>query len=390
MLDALANPNDAMHQVDGRTRELASEHYIAITADGDLDFDAQIRNVEARYREAQAALNLAPETAIFRRIFLSDAANQAELVRGSTLFRGPEHSPAAVAVVQQPPLPGSKIALLAYHIAGEGTSKRQISPHQLLIERHGVRHLWSVGLCASETTAPTPVEDQTTAAFGRLTETLSDAGATLAENCVRTWLYVKDVDVSYRGMVEARCRFFREQGLTEATHYIASTGIEGACAHQFDLVMMDAYSLLDIDPRQMSYLEALDLLCPTKNYNVHFERGTKLAFGDRAHYFISGTASIDRAGRVVHPGNVVRQLDRTLTNVDGLLRSGGANLGHMTHLLVYLRDAADYPRIRAAVAERMAGIPIIYLKAPVCRPEWLVEVEGVAIAKAPTAGLPIF
>ena len=53
---------------------------------------------------------------------------------------------------------------------------------------------------------------------------------------------MKDVDIFYRGMVDSRRALFDEHGLTGATHFIASTGIEGACAHRYDVVAMDAYS----------------------------------------------------------------------------------------------------------------------------------------------------
>jgi enamine deaminase RidA (YjgF/YER057c/UK114 family) len=190
--------------------------------------------------------------------------------------------------------------------------------------------------------------------------------------------------------VESRGKVFHQNGMTEATHYIASTGIEGACAHQYDLVLMDAYSVLDLIPGQMSYLHDLDKLCPTKDYKVHFERGTKISYADRAHYFISGTASIDKAGRVVHPGNVLKQLERALTNVEGLLACGEASIADMTHLIVYLRDASDFEQVRACLSERFPGLPAVFVEGPVCRPEWLVEIEGIAIANHDAPELPSF
>src|SRR3954463_7305014 len=87
-----------------------AEHYIAIEAPGNLSLSRQLDAVAQRYAEALQTLRLSPETAIFRRIYLSDAANQTELVRQSSLFQEPFDSPVAVSVVQQPPLPESKIA----------------------------------------------------------------------------------------------------------------------------------------------------------------------------------------------------------------------------------------------------------------------------------------
>lgn len=367
-----------------------SEHYIAVTAPAHLDLKGQLDALQTSYREAQASLGLAPGSAVFRRLFLSDAINQAAIVRESALFRDPEESPAAVSIVGQAPLPGSKVALLAYHITGGEIRKKRLSPKHLIVEKNGLRHLWSTRLCAGAHGTPMASDTQTWEVFSDLIGTIAGTGANLRDHCVRTWLYIKDVDVFYRGMVESRGKLFRQHGLTEATHYIASTGIQGACAHQYDLVMMDAYSVLDLAPGQTSYLSDLDKLCPTKNYNVHFERGTKIAYADRAHHFISGTASIDADGRVVHPGDVVRQLERALTNVEGLLASGGAMIGDMTHLIVYLRDVSDYQRVRGCLSERLPGLPVMVVKGPVCRPDWLIEIEGIAITHNKAPELPAF
>ncbi len=368
-----------------------TEHYITVEAAPDLSFADQVEQVEQRYAEAQESLGLAPETAVFRRVFLSDVMNQAAAIRGSRLFGDPDDSPVAVSIVQQPPLPGAKLALLAYHIdAPEPLVKQRLSPKHLVIGKNGLGHLWSTRLCAGAYGAPVSPEAQTRQIFDELIDTLSVHGATLRDHCVRTWLFLKDVDVFYQGMVEARTALFAEQGLGRDTHYIASTGIEGACAHRHDLVSMDAYSVLGLRPEQISYLNDFDRLCATKDYNVTFERGTRVSYADRSHHFISGTASIDRDGRVVHPGDVARQLDRALGNVDALLQAGAACLEDMTHLIVYLRDPTDLARVRGRIEERLPGLPALFVQAPVCRPEWLVEVEGVAVTGNDDPSLPAF
>jgi enamine deaminase RidA (YjgF/YER057c/UK114 family) len=153
---------------------------------------------------------------------------------------------------------------------------------------------------------------------------------------------------------------------------------------------MDAYCNLDLVSDQVTYLNDFDRLCATKDYNVTFERGTRIGYADRAHYFISGTASIDNNGRVRHHGDVLRQLERALENVEALLRSGGAGLGNMTHLLVYLRDASDFYRVEASLHERFPGLPMLILRGAVCRPDWLIEVEGIGIATTDSPHLPGF
>jgi hypothetical protein len=81
-----------------------------------LGFEEQIAFVQRRYAEAMRSLGLSPCTAVFRRLFLSDALNQAARIRACGLADNGPEDPVAVSIVQQPPLPDSKLALFAYHI----------------------------------------------------------------------------------------------------------------------------------------------------------------------------------------------------------------------------------------------------------------------------------
>jgi enamine deaminase RidA (YjgF/YER057c/UK114 family) len=368
-----------------------SEHFISVTPDGDLDLAGQIVQIGGLYDGVQRDVGLRPESAICRRLFVSDVINQAGMVRASPLAAETSGNPVAVSLVQQMPMAGAKLALLAYHAEGGGNgTKRRLSAHDMLVERNGTRHLWTTGLCAGDARGESSAATQTHTLFDALVASLARQGGTLRDHCLRTWIYLKNVDVFYGGMVAARGRVFAEQGLTADTHFIASTGIEGACAHHFDLVAMDAVSNLDLKPGQISYLNDYDRLCPTAEYNVHFERGTKVAYADRAHLLISGTASIDKAGHVVHEGDVLRQYDRALNNIEALLRSGDAVLADLAHLIVYLRDPADYARIRLRLAESVPEVPTVIVQGAVCRPQWLIEIEGVAIAANHQPSMPAY
>jgi enamine deaminase RidA (YjgF/YER057c/UK114 family) len=372
-------------------RNGGTEHFIAVEPLDNGDFACQLESLTRRYTDAVRACGLSPETAIFRRILLSDVLNQEAAVRASRLVADPAAGPVAVSLVQQPPLPAGKIALLAYHIDGDASiAKHRLSPRLLEVRKAGLRHLWITGLRSGRSEHGVSSFDETTTVFQQLVDALAGQGGTLAADCVRTWLYVKDVDVFYQDLVDSRAAFFARHGLTRDTHTIASTGIEGACGGRYEVVAMDAYSVLGLLPEQITYLNDFGLLCSTHDYGVTFERGTRVGYADRAHHFISGTASIDHRGRVVHPGDVLRQLGRTLDNVEGLLHSGSAGLADMMHLIVYLRDSADFRVVRDTLNERCAGLPVLVVQAPVCRPEWLVEVEGIAIAANAQPELPGF
>src|ERR1017187_4297392 len=163
------------------------EHFIAVEAAESSDLPTQIRLLAESYSEAQAHLSLAPTTAVFRRIFLSDVLNQAAVVRESAIF----DESVAISIVQQRPRRGAKVALLSYHInSPEGLTKRRLSPRHLLVEKAGKRHLWSTRLCSGDSERSLSAESQTRDVFDELIQTLAQQGGSLRDHCLRTWIYM--------------------------------------------------------------------------------------------------------------------------------------------------------------------------------------------------------
>ena len=366
------------HSFRGRNGD--AEHFFVVTAPEARSFQDQIRSIETDYSTELLSRGLCLQTALFHRIFLSDELNQIDILKRSSLAGDWGERPFAVSIIQQPPLPNSKIVLLAYHVESQNPLvSERISASHVVVRKNGLGHLWSTRLCSHDTEKTCSASLQTRNAFVDLIGGLASGGGDLVHNCVRTWIYVRALDVFYQGMVDERRAVFQQHGLSPRTHFIASTGIEGVGAHRHDSIVMDAYSIFGLQPHQVSYLNDFDMLCAAKDYNVTFERGTRIAYADRAHYFISGTASIDAQGNVLYPSDVVKQVDRALENIDSLLRSGSADLVDLMYLTVYLRDSSDFNVVKARLNARLPGVPAVIVQASVCRPEWLVEIEGFAI-----------
>ena len=306
---------------------------------------------------------------IFKRYFLSDATNQAPIIRER---EKPGTEMCSVSCIEQAPLDGSKVATWLYLVHDMQVENSD----GLIVARHnGYSHLWKMGMCSSEGDSA----QQTTNLLKGYEETLQRFDATLADNCIRTWFYVRDVDTQYAGMVRARRENFVEQGLTPDTHFIASTGIGGSPADTRALVQLGTYALVGFQPAQQRYLYAKTHLNSTYEYGVTFERGTLMEYGDRQHVYISGTASINNKGEVVHVGDIVRQTERMWENVGALLAEAGSGFDDIAHLIVYLRDISDYDIVRELFSQRFPEVPCVITLAPVCRPTWLIEMECVAI-----------
>ena len=354
-------------------------HVILHVTNPRLTFIEQVDVLLEAYHEMLEG-ELKGAVAVFKRFFVSDAANQADYLY--TLHA--EQSECAMSIVEQPPLDGTKIALWVYLQRNVQTKVLSGSIYEV---QHGAyRHLWMGGACNRASNS----ECQMRLLLDNYILQLEENGCSLSENCIRTWIYVQNVDVNYAGVVKARNEVFVEQNLTDKTHFIASTGIAGRHAHPEILVQLDAYAVAGLRKEQIHYLYAPTHLNPTYEYGVSFERGTYVDYGDRRQVFISGTASINNKGEIVYPGDIRKQILRMWENVEVLLSEAECTFDHVGHLLVYLRDAADYIVVREMFEERFPNIPKIYLLAPVCRPGWLIEMECMAVKSIQDNRYPIY
>ena len=298
---------------------------------------------------------------VMARIFLSDPINQYfPLLIDTDLYRllAPK-----VSVVGQTPLDCSKVSVLIY------TSK------------YASRYVFNSYCLGTGESECCDAYQQTLIMFNKYLASLEGSGMTLERNCIRTWIYVRDIDINYSGVVNARNDVFTEHQMTADTHFIASTGIGGESALPNSLISIDFLSVKDIDEDEVQYLEAADFLNPTHEYGVAFERGTRLKLEDTDICYISGTASIDNGGHILYCGDVVKQAERLLLNIEALLKDGESDLSNVGLFIVYLRDISDYKIIKEIMNSRFPDVPTVIVEGRVCRPGWLVEMECITSKK---------
>jgi enamine deaminase RidA (YjgF/YER057c/UK114 family) len=357
--------------------EVDEHHIILHASNSESTFQQQLDAILDAYQDILS--NKLPGTvAVFKRYFLSDAANQADDVAAA------DTSDCAKSIIQQAPLDGTKIGMWVYLIKGVQT--RYLTSELYEVKHGAYRHLWN----GSAHNLAANSEYQTRLLFNEYIMQLTQEGCTLVNNCIRTWLFVNDVDLNYGGVVRARNQVFFTQGLTNNTHFIASTGIGGRQADPNVLTQMDNYAIAGIQPQQIRYLYAPTHLNRTSDYGVSFERGTCVDYGDRSHVFISGTASINNKGEVVFAKDIVKQTQRMWENVEALLKEAECTFNDIAQIIVYLRDPSDYNVVSKLFRQKFPEKPYIIVLAPVCRPNWLIEMECMAVRKNSNAAFECF
>ena len=230
------------------------------------------------------------------------------------------------------------------------------------------------------------------------------------ENVIRTWLYLGNITEPtyselegetqrYKELNRARTDFFRDirffDGVTKTpwTHevYPASTGI-GADG---DTVVMSALAVQFDDPQNGVILplenpQQTSAFCYGTEYSIKspkFSRALLLASHDSGLIFVSGTASIIEQ-ETWYQGDPEKQTEQTLNNIEVLINEQnlaahgkpgfGCELSELVSMRVYVKRPEDYEKVRAVCERRLPNVPSIYTIADVCRPDLLVEIEGIA------------
>lgn len=312
--------------------------------------------------------------------------------------------------VPQPPCDG---ALLAVEVIAQ-----ECGPNSgVCVEHKGekltvLRHSGLTWYYACEQEPENPcwsMYSQSVGMFQNLDKTFTKQGIPF-ENVIRTWLYLGNITnptyselegetQRYKELNRARTDFFRDirffDGVTDSpwTHavYPASTGIGGdgdnvvmsALAVKFDEPHTGTIIPLE-NPQQTSafdYGEQYSIKSPK------FARALLLATPACGAIFVSGTASItEQETRYLEDPE--KQTELTLDNIAVLIdeknltahgRPGfGCDLSGLVSARVYVKRPEDYEKIRAVCERRIPDVPKVYTIADVCRPDLLVEIEGMA------------
>ena len=306
--------------------------------------------------------------------------------------------------IPQPPCDGRLLAIEAWAISTSKTQVEYHTPHLVTVTHDGLR--WIHASADSLLQGPGASYEQSAETFARLEKVLHRAGATF-QDVVRTWLYQGSITEPegdterYRELNRARTDFFAHvpfnarpimMGRNGHAIYPASTGI-GTQGHGLVTTCLalqtqrtDVQLLPLENPLQTS---AFDY---PKSYSIKspkFARAMALRIGDHVTTWVSGTASIVNA-ETVHHGDVEKQTEQTLTNIERLIdaanferlgwSNAGATLDDLAKIRVYVKHAEDYEKCRAVCERRLGRIPAVYAQADVCRPDLLVEIEGVAFS----------
>lgn len=342
-------------------------------------------------------------TIVKQAVFIDDAENVPVCREIINRFYGDKIP--ATTYIPQSPCAGKHLAIEALGI-GRGRENVQIQRYgeSIVVTSHDDVSWIHCGQVSPKTSSAS-VYDRSKNAFEQMQASLAGVGVNF-DQIVRTWLYLGDIVGSeketqrYKELNRARTDFFKPfhfgnshaSTATRGIVYPASTGI-GADGR--DLLMScvalstkrDDVSLTPLEnPRQVAACDYSPIYSPE---SPKFSRAMAIRIGQFDTVMVSGTASItDSESRFID--DVEGQTHQTLDNISALisaenfqrhaLEGGGQTLDDLAIARVYIKHREDYDRVKDACEARLGELPTIYAVADVCRPELLVEIEGIAFS----------
>ncbi len=240
-----------------------------------------------------------------------------------------------------------------------------------IFDLHGCRWLTASGLHAPNA-GDGPA--QVCAAFTQAEQLLAAAGGDL-RSLARTWIFIDDIHAWYDRFNAARNAFFAARGLIDPA---PGPRADPLCARdQLDparglpaAVRLPASTGIGVSP-------AAGNQRPAHEYGSAFARAALARSPAGQTLFISGTAAIDAAGATCYVNAIPGQIRMTLDNVRAVLHQFSAADGDVVQAIAYCAN----PQVRDAFLQHWAPQvpwPWLVVRADVCRPDLLFEVEATA------------
>ncbi len=340
-----------------------------------LDEKNQLIKMISAYDDFLSSISLSINSEVWLKIYTDDIINNKKEIFEITK----ERQNTFFFIIEQAPIFNQKYSIESYHInLMSGALTKEVSMSHLFVNGRNyclkISNNLEINLSAFEGYT------QTIKSFERVFLDLRKFNLDVHSSLIRSWLYIRDIDLNYSDIVKGRKEIFAKNDLTNNTHYISSTGIEGHSINEKLVISLYYLMIEGLKKEQIEYIRNDKYIGSTEKYGVTFERATKIKYGDRAHVFVSGTASINFNGEIMHSNNIVGQLKIIHRNINYILMNAGTDTKSIKSMTVYIRNLSDSYEVFSNIHNFFPkSIPFIIVKGKVCRPGWLVEIECVSV-----------
>jgi reactive intermediate/imine deaminase len=99
--------------------------------------------------------------------------------------------------------------------------------------------------------------------------------------------------------------------------------------------------------------------------------------------YLAGQVPLNERGEIVGAGDFVAQANQVFENLRTALAAAGADFGNLVKITTYLTDPRYRDALRDVRSKYMANSPVpastMVMVAGLAQPEYLIEIEGIAV-----------
>ena len=250
-----------------------------------------------------------------------------------------------------------------------------------IINFKGARQAFFAGLTGKgkEDTRPVEIRSEVENAFVNLNSSLRKAGFQKSD-LVRTWFHLRDILVVYNTFNEVRRDSY--SGQFHENCLPASTAVQGRSAFRWE-ISLDAMAIHSLNADGPIVCAMSRPNQPeAKTYGPLFSRGIEIIWPRYKVLHISGTASINEAGKSIHADDPELQVSNTLNNISLLLGKYGATMDNLVQASAYFKNPEILP-IFDGILKRNSwhAMPCLRLCGDICRSDLSFEMDGIAVVK---------
>jgi reactive intermediate/imine deaminase len=78
-----------------------------------------------------------------------------------------------------------------------------------------------------------------------------------------------------------------------------------------------------------------------------YSHGISVDVGDSVMIFVTGQIAMDKDGNAVAPGNITKQTEFVFSNIEKILKEGGAAMGDVVKAVIYVTDMDKFKEVSA-------------------------------------------
>ena len=104
--------------------------------------------------------------------------------------------------------------------------------------------------------------------------------------------------------------------------------------------------------------------------------------------YLAGQVASDASGKIIHKGDLVRQFDQVLHNLEAVMSTAGGVMTDIVKLTIYVRDKKEYAATRKEIGNiyktyfgrYFPAMTLVEVSA-LFEDDALLEIEGIAVIK---------